>query len=45
MIWNGFIGLDNQESIIANMINIPHEENEIVRKNFDDKYINYNWRA
>ena len=31
-IWNGFIGLDNTESIIANLINIPHDETEMIRK-------------
>ena len=42
-IWNGFIGLDNEESIIANLINIPHDEKEMTRKSFNDDYLNYNW--
>ena len=31
-IWNGFKGLDETESIIANCISLPHNENEMVRK-------------
>jgi dTDP-4-dehydrorhamnose 3,5-epimerase len=43
-IWNGFIGLDKKESIIANLINIPHDETEMIRKNSDDKYFSYDWK-
>ena len=42
-IWNGFKGLDKSESIVANCITLPHDENEMVRRNHDDKYFNYNW--
>jgi dTDP-4-dehydrorhamnose 3,5-epimerase len=42
-IWNGFKGLDNQESIIANCITLPHNENEMVRKETNDKYFNFDW--
>ena len=31
-IWNGFKGLNFKESIIANCLTIPHNENEMVRK-------------
>ena len=44
LIWNGFKGLDNSESIIANCITLPHDEKEIVRKNPDDKYFKYDWK-
>lgn len=44
LIWNGFIGLDNKESIIANCINLPHDENEMIRKDHNDSYFNYNWK-
>lgn len=42
-IWNGFKGLDDPESIIANCINLPHDENEMIRKDHDDKYFKYDW--
>jgi len=43
-IWNGFINLDGTESIIANCLDFPHDENEMVRKKFDDSYFDYNWK-
>lgn len=44
MIWNGFKGLDNNdESIIANCLNQPHDENEMVRKDPKDLFFNYEW--
>ena len=43
-IWNGFKGLGKSESIMANCINLPHDENEMVRKDHDDKYFKYNWK-
>ena len=42
-IWNGFKGIDDSESIIANCITLPHNEKEMVRKDPTDKYFNYNW--
>ena len=42
-IWNGFKGLDDPESIVANCINLPHDENEMIRKDHDDTYFKYNW--
>lgn len=42
-IWNGFKGLDSSESIIANCITLPHNENEMVRKEISDKYFNFDW--
>ena len=42
-LWNGFIGLDKEESIVANCISLPHDENEMVRKSYNDKYFKYNW--
>jgi dTDP-4-dehydrorhamnose 3,5-epimerase len=42
-IWNGFKGLGQSESIIANCINLPHDENEMIRKDHDDDYFKYNW--
>ena len=42
-IWNGFKGLDKNESIIANCLTLPHNEKEMVRKDSLDKSFNYNW--
>tara|TARA_B100001175_G_scaffold316047_1_gene328984 strand:- start:2523 stop:2957 length:435 start_codon:yes stop_codon:yes gene_type:complete len=42
-IWNGFKGLDKEESIIANCLTIPHNEKEMVRKDPSDKSFNYKW--
>lgn len=42
-VWNGFKGLSKNESIIANCLSIPHNENEMVRKDFNDTYFKYNW--
>ena len=42
-IWNGFKGLDKNESIIANCLTLPHDEKEMVRKDPFDKTFNYNW--
>jgi|TARA_B110000285_G_scaffold221351_1_gene274201 dTDP-4-dehydrorhamnose 3,5-epimerase len=43
LIWNGFKGEDQEDSIIANCMTIPHDEKEIVRKEPLDKNFNYNW--
>ena len=43
LIWNGFQGIDINESIIANCMSLPHDEKEMVRKNPTDKYFAYNW--
>tara|TARA_B100000123_G_scaffold221118_1_gene169607 strand:- start:194 stop:646 length:453 start_codon:yes stop_codon:yes gene_type:complete len=42
-IWNGFKNLDNEESIIANCLNIPHNEKEMVRESHDSKNFNFDW--
>ena len=44
-IWNGFIGLDKSESIVANCISLPHDESEMVRRKHDDKYFRYDWKV
>jgi dTDP-4-dehydrorhamnose 3,5-epimerase len=43
-VWNGFKGLAKNESIIANCLTLPHNEKEMVRKKFNDKIFNYNWK-
>lgn len=42
-IWNGFKGLADEESIIANCLTLPHNEKEMVRKDPFDKSFNYKW--
>ena len=42
-IWNGFKGLDDSESIIANCLTLPHNEKEMVRKDAFDKSFSYKW--
>ena len=43
--WNGFKGLYQEESIIANCLDQPHNENEMVRKDPQDNYFKYKWEA
>ena len=43
LIWNGFKSIESKPSIIANCTDIPHSENEIERKKFNDPSINYDW--
>ena len=43
-IWNGFKGLDEDESIIANCLNLPHNEKEMVREDPFSKKFNYDWK-
>jgi len=42
-IWNGFKGIHEGESIIANCLTLPHNEKEMVRREFTDNYFNYSW--
>jgi dTDP-4-dehydrorhamnose 3,5-epimerase len=42
-IWNGFKGLDEGESIIANCLNLRHNEKEMVREDPNSKKFQYNW--
>ena len=42
-IWNGFKGLSDSDSIIANCMTLPHNEKEIVRKDSFDKNFTYKW--
>lgn len=43
-IWNGFIGLSKPDSIIANLIDNPHDESEMVRLPHDSNEFEYNWK-
>ncbi len=45
MIWNGFKGLGSETSIVANCATIPHDPDEIVRRDPMDSFIPYDWTA
>ena len=45
MIWNGFKGLGSETSIVANCATIPHDPDEIVRRDPMDSTIPYDWTA
>ncbi len=42
-IWNGFKGLDKPDSIIANCLDYPHNENEMLRKDYLAQEFNFKW--
>tara|TARA_B100000989_G_scaffold49912_1_gene32900 strand:- start:9829 stop:10272 length:444 start_codon:yes stop_codon:yes gene_type:complete len=42
-IWNGFKGLYDKHSIIANCLNLPHNEKEMVRLDRNDAKFDYTW--
>lgn len=42
-IWNGFCSANNKLAILANCSNIPHDKKEILRINYNDPKIPYNW--
>ena len=44
LIWNGFKSLDNSTSIIANCSDIPHDHDEILRRDHNDQNIPYTWK-
>lgn len=43
LVWNGFKGYGNEMAIIANLSDIPHDPDEIERKDPFDPSIPYNW--
>jgi len=42
-IWNGFKGCNDEFSIIANCLNLPHNESEMVRLDINDNRFKYHW--
>tara|TARA_X000000950_G_C13823432_1_gene622916 strand:+ start:15 stop:458 length:444 start_codon:yes stop_codon:yes gene_type:complete len=42
-IWNGFKGLNDNHSIIANCLTLPHNEKEMVRMDPYDPKFKYQW--
>jgi len=45
LIWNGFKGLGNTMSIVANCVSIPYDPEEIRRLDPFDKHIPYDWEV
>ena len=43
LVWNGFKGLGNEMSLVANCASIPHDPAEIRRKSPFDPSIPYDW--
>ena len=42
-IWNGFCSANNEQAVLANCSDIPHDKEEIVRLPFDDPEFPYKW--
>lgn len=44
MVWNGFMGLGLEESLVINFTDIPHDPTEIARMDpHDNDIIDYDW--
>tara|TARA_B100000029_G_scaffold515265_1_gene621410 strand:+ start:568 stop:1029 length:462 start_codon:yes stop_codon:yes gene_type:complete len=43
LIWNGFSSADDNLAVLANCSDIPHDKTEILRLDYDDPKIPYNW--
>jgi len=43
LVWNGFMGLGTEMSIVANCASIPHDPDEIERRDPFDVSIPYDW--
>ncbi len=43
LVWNGWKGIGDKPSIVANCSTLRHDPNEIVRKSSFDDSIPYNW--
>ena len=44
LIWNGFTSADDSQAVLANCSDIPHDKNEILRLDFNDKKFPYDWQ-
>lgn len=42
-IWNGFSGMGHTDAIVANCASMPHDPNEILRRDPHDGSIPYDW--
>ena len=45
LIWNGFMGMGDKTSIVANCADLPYDDSEIERKSPLDDDIFYNWKS
>ena len=45
LIWNGFMGMGDKSSIVANCADLPYDDTEIERKSLFDDDISYNWKS
>ena len=43
LVWNGFKGIGTQVAVVANCASIPHDPNEISRRDPSDAAIGYDW--
>lgn len=43
MVWNGFKGIGNQMALVANCSTIPHDPEEIMRRDPFDPAVPYKW--
>lgn len=43
LIWNGFMGLGVATALVANCATLPHDPDEIERREADDRAIPYTW--
>ena len=43
LVWNGFKGIGTETAIVANCASIPHDPEEIVRRDPFDSEIPYDW--
>lgn len=44
LVWNGWKGIGNETSIVANCATLPHNPKEIIRKPPSDESIPYDWK-
>ena len=42
-VWNGFKGVGPETAILANCASIPHDPNEMIRREADDPSVPYDW--
>lgn len=43
LVWNGFKGIGTQTTIVANCATLPHDPDEIIRRDPFDSEFPYNW--
>jgi dTDP-4-dehydrorhamnose 3,5-epimerase len=43
LVWNGFKGIGSDMAVVANCASLPHDPQEISRRDPFDSSIPYNW--